>query len=253
MTWTVGAVAKLAKVTVRTLHHYDAIDLLRPTGRSDTGYRRYTDADLEQLQQILFFRELGFALGEIRRIMIDPGFDRRRALLAQRSLLGDKARRTEAMLAAIDRALDALDEGVDMDANEMFAVFGDFKPEDYEAEVEQRWGHTDAYAESARRTSRYTKADWERIKAEGDAITAAFVDALDQGLPPEDPAVQAIAERHWQHLAHWFYTPRAEMYAGLGDLYVDDPRFTRNIDRARAGLAAYQRAAMRAYAETMGA
>jgi MerR family transcriptional regulator, thiopeptide resistance regulator len=252
MTWTVGAVAKLAKVTVRTLHHYDAIDLLRPTDRSDTGYRRYTDADLEQLQQILFFRELGFALGEIRRIMIEPGFDRRRALLAQRSLLGDKARRTEAMLAAIDRALDALDEGVDMDANEMFAVFGDFKPEDYEAEVEQRWGHTDAYAESARRTSRYAKADWEFIKAEGDAITAAFVDALDRGLPPEDPAVQAVVERHWQHLAHWFYTPTAEMYAGLGDLYVDDLRFTRNIDRARAGLAAFQRAAMRAYAKAMG-
>ncbi len=124
--------------------------------------------------------------------------------------------------------------------------------EDYEAEVEQRWGHTDVYAESARRTSKYTKADWERIKAEGDAITAAFVDALDRGLAPEDPPVQAVVERHWQHLAHWFYTPTAEMYSGLGDLYVDDPRFTKNIDKARAGPAAYQRAAMRAYAKAMG-
>jgi hypothetical protein len=184
--------------------------------------------------------------------MTDPGFDRRRALLAQRSLLGDKARRTETMPAAIDTALDALDEGVDMDANEMFAVFGEFKPEDHEEEVKERWVDTDACAQSARRTAKYTKADWERMRDEADAITAAFVDALDRGLPPEDPAAQAVVERHWQHLTRWFYTPTAKMYAGLGDLYVSDPRFTRNIDKARAGLAAYQRTAMRAYAEARG-
>jgi hypothetical protein len=117
----------------------------------------------------------------------------------------------------------------------------------YAEEAKQRWGETDAYTESARRTAKYTKADWERIKTEADAITAAFVDALDRGLPPEDPAAQAVVKRHWQHLARWFYTPTAEMYAGLGDLYVDDPRFTKNIDKARAGLAAYRRAAMRFY------
>jgi hypothetical protein len=117
----------------------------------------------------------------------------------------------------------------------------------YAEEAKQRWGETDAYAESARRTAKYTKADWERITAEADAITAGFVDALDRGLPPEDPAAQAVVERHRQHLARWFYTPTAEMYAGLGDLYVDDPRFTKNIDKARAGLADYRRAAMRFY------
>jgi DNA-binding transcriptional MerR regulator len=240
----VGAVAKLAKVSVCALHHYDAIDLLRPTGRSEAGYRLYTGVDLERRQQILFFRELGFSLGEIDRIMTDTGFDRRRALLAQRSLLGDKARRTEGMLAAIESALGALDEGVEMNADEMFTVFGDFEPADYEEEVKERWGGTDAYAQSAWRTAKYTKADWERMRAEADAITAAFVDALDRGLPPEDPAAQAAVERHWQHLARCFYTPTAQMYLGLGDLYVSDPRFTKNIDRARAGLAAYQRAAM---------
>ena len=119
------------------------------------------------------------------------------------------------------------------------------RPRGYDDEVERRWGGTDAYAESARRTAAYGKADWQAIKTEAAEITAAFVAAFDAGLAPGDPAVQAIVARHRQHLARWFYTPTPEMYAGLGDLYVDDPRFTRNIDKARAGLAAYQRAAMR--------
>jgi hypothetical protein len=86
--------------------------------------------------------------------------------------------------------------------------------------------------------------------AEGDEITAAFVAALGQGLSPDDPAVRAVVERYWQYLERWFYTPTPEMYAGLGDLYLNDPRFTKNIDKAREGLAAYQRAAMRIYAES---
>src|SRR3974390_712413 len=110
----IGEVAKLAKVSVRTLHHYDAVGLLSPSGRTEAGYRLYTAPALERLQQVLFFRELGFPLAEIRRIMLDPGFDRRRALAAQRSLLTDKARRTQAMLTAIDEALDALEKGTQM-------------------------------------------------------------------------------------------------------------------------------------------
>lgn len=246
--WKIGEVAALAKVSVRTLHHYDAVGLLHVSARSSAGYRLYAAADLERLQQILFFRELGMELAQIRRIMLEPRFERGHALRLQRDLLQEKARRTKAMVEAVDRALAALDEGEAMDTDDMFEVFGDFDPRDYEAESEERWGGTEAYAESARRTSRYTKADWTRIKAEGDEITAAFVAALDQGLAPDDPAVQAVVERHWKYLERWFYTPTPEMYAGLGDLYVNDPRFTANIDKAREGLTAYQRAAMQVHA-----
>lgn len=245
---TIGEVARLAHISVRTLRHYDAVGLLEPSARSEAGYRLYAPADLERLQQILFFRELDFGLADIRRIMADPGFDRRRALAAQRTLLAARARRLDSVVAAVDEALEALEKGTTMAADDLFGVFGDFDPADYDEEVRRRWGGSDAYAESARRTARYTKADWQAIKVERDGITAAFVDALDRGLAPDDPAVQAIVERHWQHLARWFYTPTPEMYAGLGDLYVGDPRFTRNIDRTRPGLAAYQRAAMRRYA-----
>jgi MerR family transcriptional regulator, thiopeptide resistance regulator len=247
--WRIGEVARLARVSVRTLHHYDVVGLLPPSGRSAAGYRLYTAPDLERLQQILLFRELGFALAEIRRIMLDPEFDRRRALTAQRTLLAARARRLGAMLSAVDDALDALQKGITMEADDLFEVFGDFDPRDYDDEVQRRWGGTDAYVESARRTAAYGKADWQAIKAENDEITAAFVAALDQGLAPDDPAVQALVDRHWHHLARWFYTPTSEMYAGLGDLYVNDSRFTRNIDKAREGLAAYQRAAMRSYAQ----
>jgi MerR family transcriptional regulator, thiopeptide resistance regulator len=248
--WTVGELARLARVSVRTLHHYDAVGLLPPSGRSEAGYRLYTAPDLERLQQILLFRELGFALAEIRRIMLDPQFDRRRALVAQRTLLADRATRLETMLSAVDAALDAAQRGIAMKADELFEAFGDFDPRDYDEEVRRRWGTTDAYAESARRTAAYGKADWQAIKAESDDITADFAAALDQGSAPGDPAVQAIVDRHFQHLARWFYTPTPETYAGLGDLYVNDPRFTRNLDKARKGLAAFQRAAMRTYAQS---
>lgn len=137
-----------------------------------------------------------------------------------------------------------------MDDEDVREVFGGFGPREYEAEAEERWGGTEAFAESARRTKRYTKDDWKRIQAESAEITAAFVEALERGLEPGDPAVQAVVERHWQHLERWFYTPTPELYAGLGDLYVNDPRFSANIDKAREGLAAYQRAAMQVYAAT---
>lgn len=245
---TIGRVASLARISVRTLHHYDAVGLLRPSARSEAGYRLYGPADLDRLQQILFFRELGFGLRDIALIMTDPAFDRRRALETQRTLLAAKARRLAAVVTALDEALQATEKGRTMDPGELFEVFGDFAPGDYDDEARRRWGDTEAHAESARRTKAYDKDDWLAIRAEMAEITAAFVAALDAGVEPGDPRVQAIVARHRGHLERWFYTPTPEMYAGLGDLYVNDPRFTRNIDADHGGLAAYRRAAMRIYA-----
>ncbi len=152
MAYTVGEVAKLAHVSVRTLHHYDHVGIVRPSDRTDAGYRLYTDADLATLQQALFYKELGFGLEEIREMLSDPAFDRREALLAQREMVTAQARRFEAMLGLIDRTLISLEGGVRMTKEEMFEVFGDFDPSEYEEEVQQRWGDTDAYKVSARRT-----------------------------------------------------------------------------------------------------
>ena len=98
-----------------------------------------------------------------------------------------------------------------------------------------------------RRTSSYTKEDWRRITEEGGAITAAFVDAMRRGLPADDPEVQAVVARHREHMARYFYEPTLEVYEGLADMWVGDQRFTKNIDKAGEGLAAYQRAAVKAW------
>ena len=252
MAWTVGGAASIANVSVRTLHHYHQIGLLLPSERSESGYRLYSEGDLERLYQILLFRELGFALPDIRRIMLDPGFDRAEALRAQRSLLVEKARRTQAMLEAIDAALAATEGGTTMTTEERADMFGElfdgFDPADYEDEVKERWGETAAYKQSTARTKRYTKADWARIAAESGAVTAEFVALMDEGLAPDSPEAIAVADRHHAHLEKWFYDCPPKMYAGLAQMWVDDDRFTKNIDRAGEGLAAYQSAAARAWA-----
>ena len=243
--YTVGELADLARVSIRTLHHYDAIGLLAPSGRTGSGYRLYGHDELEQLQQILLYRELDFSLDAIARIMLDPTFDRRAALVAQREQLAARAGRMEAILAAIDAALEALARGEPMNGADMFEVFGDFDPAQYEIEVKERWGDTDAYRESARRTSRYTKDDWKRIKAEGGEVTQGLADRLAAGGHPGDPDVQALVDRHRDQIDKWFYPCSLEMQVNLGDMYVADPRFAATYDRYAPGLARFLRDAIR--------
>jgi DNA-binding transcriptional MerR regulator len=249
MSHKVGDVARLAHTTVRQLHHYDAIGLLRPSGRSQAGYRLYTDRDLERLQQILFFRELGFALEDIGRILNDPAFDRRKALLAQRALLVDKGERLRAVVALVDKTLSATDTEHAMSPEEMFEVFGDFDAKAHAEEAEKRWGETPAWAESARRTKRYGKEDWVAIRDDMNAIHRAFAGAMDAGTPPGDPAVMDIAERARRHIDERFYPCSPAMHVALGQMYVSDPRFTANYERIRPGLAQYVCDAIRANSE----
>ncbi|MHB1477491.1 MAG: MerR family transcriptional regulator, partial [Coriobacteriia bacterium] len=152
---TVSEVARLANVSVRTLHHYDEIGLLVPGGRTDAGYRLYGDDDLRRLQEILLFRELEIPLEDIARLLAGGAFDRRAALELQHEMLLQKAVRTEALIASVERTINAERTGVRMTKEEMFEVFGDFDPAEYEEEVQERWGQSDAYKESARRTAKY--------------------------------------------------------------------------------------------------
>lgn len=234
---SVGKVAELASVSVRTLHHYDEVGLLSPSARSEAGYRFYDDADLARLQQILFYRELGFGLEDIGKIMSDPEFDRRDALIEQRRMLERKSAHIGAMLEAIDRALDASQKGIVMNKEEMFEVFGDFDPAEYEDEVKERWGDTDAYKESNRRASAYTKQDWERIKAEGAEQMERMIALFDEGASPEDPRSMDVAEAARLSIDRNFYPCSYEMHVNLGEMYIADPRFTKYYDQHRDGLA----------------
>jgi DNA-binding transcriptional MerR regulator len=259
---TVSQVSRIANVSVRALHHYDEIGLLVPSARSDAGYRLYDDADLARLQQILFFRALELPLPEIARIMNDPAFDVAAALRYQREMLIEKLARSHALIRAVDAALAEIEKGTIVMSNEqpktsksasetgeMFSPWQDFKQEDYEAEVEQRWGNTEAFKESKRRTARYTKEDWAVIKAEGGAALTALADLLAAGTPPDAPAAMDAAEAHRAHITRWFYACSPAIHRGLGELYCNDPRFTVNIDKLRPGLSAYARAAFAANAD----
>jgi DNA-binding transcriptional MerR regulator len=243
-TYQVKDVARLAGVSVRTLHYYDELGLLVPSERTAAGYRLYTDADLLRLQQILIQRELGLPLEEIRRALDDPDYDRRAALVRQREELARRADRMQQIIRALDRAL-AMEDPM---TTEMKSLFDGFDPAQYEAEARDRWGDTDAYRVSRERTRRYTKADWTAIRDEQTAIYADAAAALAAGKAPTDADVLAIAERHRRAIDRWFYPCSAAMHAGLADMWEADPRFRENIDKHGAGLTAFLAAAVRANA-----
>ncbi len=238
-TRTVGTVARMAGVTVRTLHHYDEIGLLRPSGRSGAGYRRYTDADIERLQRILFYRELEFGLDQVRDALAEPDADALVHLRRQHVLLGARIERLRRLSDAVALAMEAHLMNIPLTPEERLEVFGSFDPDEHAAEVEERWGDTDAYRESARRTSRYTKADWSRIKAEGEAATRKVAGAMAAGLPPDSVEAMDGAEAHRRQIDGAFYPCSHEMHTGLAGMYLADPRFTATYEAIAAGLAQY--------------
>lgn len=235
----VGPVARMSGVTVRALHHYDAVGLLRPTGRTEAGYRRYSDDDLERLQRILFYRELGFGLDRIRALMAVDGADALVHLRDQHRLLVERIGRLERMAEAVAHAMEAHQMGIPLTPEERFEVFGDFDPDQYEDEARERWGSTEAYAQSARRTASYRKEDWSRMKAEADAINLRFVAAMASGLPPTSEEAMDAAEAHRAHISAWFYDCPMEMHVGLAEMYIADPRFEANYEKLGPGLAHY--------------
>jgi DNA-binding transcriptional MerR regulator len=250
-TYQVSEVARMTGVSVRALHHYDEIGLLVPSGRTEAGYRLYTGEDLLRLQQILIGRELGLALEEIKRSLDDPRFDRRAALVRQRAALAQRAERTTAMIGAIDAALAAQDQErtmKDMSKDEIVKLFDGFDPAQYEDEVKARWGDTDAYKESARRTQRYTKADWERYKAESHTLMSDAARLFTSGARADSVEAMDVAERHRLSIDRWFYPCEKRMHAGLADMYEADARFAASIDKYGAGLTPWWSAAIRANA-----
>jgi DNA-binding transcriptional MerR regulator len=237
--YSIGELAKIARVSVRTLHHYDEIGLLRPSDRSGAGYRLYCPKDLERLQQILFFRELGIKLDAIERILSDPKFDRRETLKAHRALLVERAERARALVELVDRTLAAVAGEGEEHAMKPEDMFDGFDPSKYEEEAKAKWGHTEAYAESKRRTGRYRKEDWQEVGAQAGAITERFAVLAEAGVPPTDARAMDVAEEHRRHISHWFYDCTYEIHVGLGTMYVADPRFAANYEPRRPGLAQY--------------
>lgn len=248
MSYSVSQIARLAGVSVRTLHHYDQIGLLSPAERSDAGYRHYGDDDLRRLQQVMFYRELGFALSDITDLVSDPDAEPAEHLRRQHALLVGRLERTRRLVTAVERAMEADRLGISLTAEERLEVFGAHDPAQYADEVTRRWGDTEAYRQVRQRTTAYGKQDWLAIKAEAAQISADFAAAQAAGEPPDSATATSVAERHRQHIIRWFYDCPPEMHRGLGEMYVADERFAANYDSVAAGLAAYVRDAFAANA-----
>lgn len=241
MTLQISEVARLAGVTVRTLHHYDEIGLVRPSGRTEAGYRLYDRAAVERLQEVLLYRALEFPLDEIRKIVDDEDYDRGQALREQHELLTERAERAASLLKAVEAAMNAHDRGINLTDEELLEVFGEQGEEQlaYADEARERWGRSDAWEQSQRRTSTFTKDDWIRVKAEGEEQVAAFVTALRAGLAPTSPEAMDAAETARRHINDNFYECSHDMHANLGEMYVADPRFAATYDDIEPGLSAY--------------
>lgn len=250
---TVGQVASQYGVTVRTLHHYDTIGLLSPSERGWNGYRLYTPADLERLQHVVVYRRLDFSLEEIAELLDADDESTRDHLRRQRESVMTRLGELQQLVRAIDRALEdktmSDNGGYGISREEQQEIFGTSYDDPYAQEAQERWGDTPEWAESQRRAKSYTKQDWERIKAEGDAVMAAFASAKRSGLPPTSVEAMDAAEEHRAQIERNFYTCPYGLHRGLGDLFVGDPRFAKTYDDVEPGLAQYVRDAVHANAD----
>jgi len=248
-TYTVGEVAELSGISVRTLHHYHEIGLLVPTVRSRAGYRLYSHDDLQRLRQILLYRELDFRLEEIADMLASPDAGTDDHLRKQHALLRARQDRTTALIDAIEREMEARKMGISLTPEEQLEIFGTDKLDEHAAEAEHRWGNTEAWQQSRRRTAAYTKDDWITIKAEADANIEGFATAIRSGEPSDGPVAMDLAEAHRAHLARWFYDCDYDMHRGLAELYISDPRFTASYDEIEPGFSQYVHDAIMANAD----
>lgn len=246
-TFTVGQVAERFDLTVRTLHHYDEIGLLTPSDRSRAGYRLYTSGDLARLQHVVVYRRLGFALEEVA-LLLDHPESAEEHLRRQRAAVMSRLEEMRDLVVAIDRALEREMNEQPASTEDLKELFGEGF-HDSQAEAEQRWGDTEAWQQSRRRTKSYTRADWQQVRAESDALHKGFTDAMDAGEPATSVMAMDAAEAHRLNIDDRFYDCPPPVHRNLADLYTSDPRFTATYDEIREGMAGYVRDAIYANAD----
>ena len=235
---TVKQVSELTHISIRTLHHYDAIGLLKPTEITESGYRLYDDAALGRLQTILLFRELQFSLKEIKEILDDPEFDRKVALASQITLLKLQKKRLDKLIGLAETLYEKEENTMD------FNAFSDYEIQQYKEEVKERWQETNEYREYERRNrSKQKSSDASQQMMELFAKLGAL-----RHLDPANQQVQGKVKQLQQLITDNFYTCNHEVLYGLGQMYVGDERFKQNIDRAGGeGTAEFVREAITLY------
>lgn len=237
-------VAELVGISVRTLHHYDAIGLLTPK-TTESGYRNYSEDDLETLQQILFFKEIGFPLKKIKEIINSPAFDRADALKLHRKMLLEKRNRLEKMIATVDKTIKHVKGEIEMNNQEKFSGF-DFSENPYEKEARERWGDK-AVNETNAKVNNMSNKEREGFEEEFNAIYRRLA-AIRHESPESNVAQKEI--KKWFDFLNKIGNYSMDAFKGLGQMYVDDERFTNNIDQFGDGLSVFMRDAMAVFAES---
>ena len=235
---TVGALARRLGISVRTLHHYDAIGLVVPSGRTDAGYRVYAPADVQRLANVLAYRACGLSLADIARLL-DDDIDRAAHLRHQLDLLDERLTTLAAQREVLHRAWEAQQMGINLDPEQIVEIFGDDDPTQYADEARDRWGDTDAYRQSHARTSAYGPEEWRAAREEWEQVTAEFASCLASGEPATGERAAAAAESHRAQISRWYYDCSYDMQVGLAEMYVADPRFTATYDDRAPGLAQF--------------
>ncbi len=245
MKLSVSEISKLTGVSVRTLHYYDQIGLLKPSFiDTRNGYRFYDESSLERLQVILFYRELDFPLKTISEIITSPRYDKSKALSEQKHLLTLKKQRLERLIDAIDNNL----------KGEYTMKFNAFDNSEYEAarekyakEASEKWGDTDAYKESVKKTSSYSKEKWNQVNSGMDNIMDEFAQCMKNGSSPSDREAQLLVEKWQNFITENYYKCTKEILAGLGQMYIADDRFKANINSHGEGTADFMSKAISVY------
>ncbi|GAB3483421.1 MerR family transcriptional regulator [Amycolatopsis cihanbeyliensis] len=223
MSYPVGAVAELAGVTVRTLHHYDEIGLLSPSSRSNAGYRRYGDGDLDRLQRILLYRELGFSLEAIAAVIDDPDHDAVGHLRRQRDLLLERIEHLRRMVASVEQVLEAKEMGNALTPEEKFEIFGHAEPPGYAEEAGRRWGHTKEWQTARERTADFGEREWRQAEDTRRAWVATLLGLLDSGAAADGVAAMDLAEEHRRMLGEFMGECGYELHRHITELYVTEP------------------------------
>ncbi len=240
---TVKQVSHLTGLSIRMLHHYDKIGLFKPSKFSKSGYRLYSDDDLEILQQILFFKELDFPLKEIKNIINNPSFDRKKALINHKDLLILKRNRLNKLINLVDKTLK--EEMINMsfkefDVSELKKII-----KKYADEAEKLYGQSTAYKEFKNKTANYSEQDWYQTNKDADIIILEFIDLIDKG--PSSAETQAQVQKWKDFITNNWYNCTNEILLGLGKMYVEDARFKENFNKHKEGLAEFINKAIQIY------
>ncbi|MFN8530029.1 MAG: MerR family transcriptional regulator [Anaerolineae bacterium] len=247
--YTVKQLSEMAQVSIRTLHYYDEIDLLRPSHVGANGYRYYDDEALLRLQQILFYREMGLELLHIKDLLDDPEFDVVAALQSHRTVLEAKREHLRALISTIDDTITHLTEGKPMSKKALFKPFSEKEQKHYERLARLEYGPT-YVNESVKRWAGYSKAQKQAILDEASEIYRDVVAAIEKKRPANSPEVQAILVR-WEKNLHHFYDPPLEMLRGLGETYRTHPGFIESLGKIHPDLPEYMGEAVAVFVDAL--